>query len=142
MHRYYCFQHYIMTLRCIRVRSEQASFLPRFVPSYRLSWLPARRTGTKFPAKEMDLRWILLQLFPLSRSWKAKNSFTPKPPNNIGTHNAQWYTITTRFLSFHNPSARAKISIIGHSLITIIANPTWTGALCSRYFLTKTWIND
>lgn len=107
----------------MRARSEQASFLPRFVPSYRLSWLPARRSGTKFPAKEMDLRRILPQLFPSSCSPRAKNSFASKLPNNVGTHEHRDIRSLPDFHLSHYPNSREHKNqyIIGNSLITIIA---------------------
>lgn len=131
MHRYYCFQALHRDTSYMRARSEQASFLPRFVPSYRLSWLPARCSGTKFPAKEMDLRWILPQLFPSFRSPRAKNSFASKSPNNVGTHEHRDIRPPLDFhLSVIRTRERTKIGIIIGPFINNDyrdANPTRTG---------------
>lgn len=95
--------------------------LSSFVPSYRLSWLPVRRSGTKFSAKEMDLRWIsssTISPIPL----EVKKFIRVKAPKNVEMHEEHR---DIRSLPDFNLSVirmrEHKNHIIGNSLITINA---------------------
>lgn len=84
MHRHHGFPHFPGTTGALAyMRERKASFLLLYTSCLRahsLSWLPARRPGTKFLTKKMDLRWILLQLFPFHPARQKRKVHSHRNP--------------------------------------------------------------